>query len=368
MPCGIGSFVSEEDLERQLDLVRAAATSPSAGVFGPQSLMWRIDREAVIFLGAGRALLLQLAHPWVATAIRQHSRIFGDPIGRFHRTFDITFTLVFGTLDQAIAAARRLHRRHAVISGVLPAAAGSFPRGTVYRASDVAALRWVHATLTDTARAVHDLLLPALTDEERERYYAESLLHAAMFGIPRACMPPTWTAFAAYNKAMWQSDTLAVTGTARALAERIFLDARSWQGAPTWYRALTAQMLPPRLRAAFGLSYGDNERRAAERAIAWRRRFYPLLPSRLRYVGPYQEAEARLSGWTRPDLATHVSGAARLTAPPSSPRLWRRRTCRPCPIGFVLALKKELVQLSLDRCRQAIHHRGRTPVQFVELA
>ena len=53
------------------------------GVFGPDSLTWRIDREALTFLGAGRALLLQLAHPWVAAAIAEHSKTIDDPIGRF---------------------------------------------------------------------------------------------------------------------------------------------------------------------------------------------------------------------------------------------------------------------------------------------
>jgi uncharacterized protein (DUF2236 family) len=78
-----------------------------------------------VFLGAGRALLLQLAHPWVAAAISEHSKTFADPIGRFHRTFNITFTMVFGTLDQALAASRRLHRRHAVVTGKF--AAGGRP-------------------------------------------------------------------------------------------------------------------------------------------------------------------------------------------------------------------------------------------------
>jgi uncharacterized protein (DUF2236 family) len=71
---------------------------------------WRIDREAAIFLGAGRALLLQLAHPWIAAAIDPHSRTFADPIGRFHRTFGVVFTMVFGDLDESLSAARQLHR------------------------------------------------------------------------------------------------------------------------------------------------------------------------------------------------------------------------------------------------------------------
>ena len=56
------SIVTEADLERQLAIVRAAAAGGAAGIFGPDSVTWRIDREAATFLGAGRALLLQLAH------------------------------------------------------------------------------------------------------------------------------------------------------------------------------------------------------------------------------------------------------------------------------------------------------------------
>src|SRR6266487_4905345 len=130
-----------EEHEQELEIVQALACGASEGVFGPASLMWRVDREAAIFLGAGRALLLQLAHPWVAAAISQHSRTFTDPLGRFHRTFRAVFGMIFGSVDQAVAAARRLHRRHAAIQGFLPAAAGPFAAGSTYRANDLAALR-----------------------------------------------------------------------------------------------------------------------------------------------------------------------------------------------------------------------------------
>ena len=106
-------IVSAETLERELNLVRGAAAGPLPGIFGPRSMTWRVNREAAIFLGAGRALLLQLAHPWVAAAVEQQSDTFANPIGRFHRTFSTVFTMVFGTLDQSLDAARRLHRRHA---------------------------------------------------------------------------------------------------------------------------------------------------------------------------------------------------------------------------------------------------------------
>jgi uncharacterized protein (DUF2236 family) len=74
--------ISRGDLEEQLATIRPLAPGGAEGLFGPASVTWRVDREAAIFLGAGRALLLQLAHPWVAAAIAEHSRTFTDPIGR----------------------------------------------------------------------------------------------------------------------------------------------------------------------------------------------------------------------------------------------------------------------------------------------
>src|SRR5829696_3860644 len=139
-------------LERSLDLARENAAGPVEGVFGPGSAIWHIDREAAVFIGAGRALLMQLAHPWVATAIADHSSALSDPIGRFHRTFEIVFTMVFGSLDQALETSRRLHQRHASIQGVITEAIGSHTAGSGYFANEVSALTWVHATLVDTAR------------------------------------------------------------------------------------------------------------------------------------------------------------------------------------------------------------------------
>jgi uncharacterized protein (DUF2236 family) len=294
--------VSAEDLERQLAIVRANAIGSREGIFGPRSLMWRVNREAAVFLGAGRALLLQLAHPWVAAAIAEHSHVLDDPIGRFHRTFDIVFTMVFGTVDQAVAAARHLHRRHAAIRGTLPESAGPFRAGSFYQANEIAALRWVYATLIDTALVAHDVVLPSLTMKHRESYYAESRLFAALFGIPQQDLPSHWSAFVSYNRAMWDSDTLTVTAAARAGARTIF--AGSLPPVPQWYQALTGQLLPPRIREAFGFHDGETERRLAQRAIERVRWIYPLLPTRLRIIGPYQEAQTRLLGGTRPDFVT----------------------------------------------------------------
>jgi len=296
--------VSQSDLEAALDVIQARAAGSVEGVFGPDSITWRIDREAVLFLGAGRALLLQLAHPWIAAAITEHSRTFADPIGRFHRTFDVMFAMVFGSLDKALAAARHLHRRHTAIVGTLPEAIGPFDKGSSYRANEVAALRWVHATLVETALIVHDLILPPISLEERERYWAESRLFGALFGLSSDDLPADWASFAAYNAAMAQSATLSVSDAAREVAGQLFAGGRPWLRPPRWYQALSVQMLPERLRAGFGFAFDEQQERAADRALAWIRRAYPRLPARLRYVGPYQEAQARLQGMPQLDWTT----------------------------------------------------------------
>ena len=300
-------MVSAADLERLLDEVKRSAAGPAEGLFGPDSISWRINREAGLFLAAGYATLLQLAHPWVAAAISQHSTTLHDPIGRFHQTFRVMFTMSFGPVEQAIATARHMHIRHQSIRGTMPEPVGAFAAGSRYEANEVQALLWVYATLIDTSVLAYDLILPALTSEERERYFAESRRSATFFGIPLDAWPHDWRQFEEYMESMYLSDTLAVSPVARHLARQVLSGAGSWLRIPSWYRALTAHLLPLRLREEFGLAYGERERQSAERALGWIRRVYPRLPESVRFVGPYREALSRLNGKSRPSLSVRLS-------------------------------------------------------------
>jgi uncharacterized protein (DUF2236 family) len=300
------AIVTDPVLERQLELIQSSVASPTGGVFGPASTTWRLSREAVMFLAAGRALLLQLAHPWVAAAVADHSRALDEPIARFHRTFKAVFTMVFGTADQAFDAAWRLHRRHSQITGALPTTVGPFKAGSRYSANNISALRWVHATLIDSAVVAYDLVLGELTSEQRGQYYSESRTFAGLFGIPETLMAADYNEFTAYAEAMFHSDILTVSAVAQRIAEQIFAGPSRWLRVPASYRAVTSGMLPERLRRGFGFSYGDAERRVGERAVKSIRRAYPLLPPRLRYVGPYHEARERLADKSTPTIPTQL--------------------------------------------------------------
>jgi uncharacterized protein (DUF2236 family) len=262
---------------------------PRDGFFGPGSITWQVNRESAVFLAAGRAALLQLAHPWVAAALAQHSKLLHDAAGRFHSTFRVIYTMLFGNRAQAVAASQQLYQRHTGIRGELP-------QGQHYEANEAPALLWVYATLVESAILAYEFVLPPLSPVEREQYYAEAKRMAALFGIPSQALPLNWKAFEEYTAEMFDSPQLYVDATALALSRSVMSGAGTRVRLPHWYHALTAYWMPPRLRAAFVLNFGAPEEEAVNRTARRLPRIYPMIPRRLRFVGPFYEAQNRLRG------------------------------------------------------------------------
>ena len=299
-------YVTQQDSESRLTSVAARVTNPIAGIFGPASFSWRINRESALFLGAGRAALLQLAHPWVTASLAEHSTVMDRPIEHFHNTFRIVFTMIFGSLPQALAASRHLHALHTRIQGEMPEDVAHWKRGSHYEANEIGALRWVFATLVESAVLAYDCALPALSAAERDSYYAECKTLAGLFGLPVVSLPENWEAFTSYNRKMHASGELGVSGTARRMAHNLLSGAGSWVRPPFWYRALTIEGLPDRFREEFDLPFGVREQRAATRARRLLPGIYRRLPASVRFTGPWREAQARLAH--RPvDLPTRWS-------------------------------------------------------------
>jgi uncharacterized protein (DUF2236 family) len=300
------SPVSRGDSEGLLATIERATPDRSAGVFGPQSMSWRINREAALFLGAGRAALLQLAHPWVAAALEQHSTVMSRPIARFHNTFRIVFAMIFGSLEQAMTASRSLYALHTRIRGEMTEDVAAYRRGSHYEANEIAALRWVYATLVESAVLAHECVMPALAPQELSDYYAESKTLAALFGLPAEALPGDWAAFLVYCREMEQSNALGVSNTARTMGLNLLAGAGSWIKPPHWYRALTMEWLPERFRSEFGLDFSSADARAAERAKRRLPHIYRKLPHVVRFIGPWHEAAARLQR-KRPGLVARWS-------------------------------------------------------------
>src|SRR3954454_21155761 len=69
-------------LEQSLEVVRSHAAGSEAGVFGPNSQIWRIDREVLPFLGAWAR-----APDVIGSSLGRHrNRTALNRSGRSHRT------------------------------------------------------------------------------------------------------------------------------------------------------------------------------------------------------------------------------------------------------------------------------------------
>jgi len=294
--------VGVSDLEADLEALCAGVADPRAGIFGPGTRVWEVAREAVIFLGAGRAALLQLAHPYVGVAVAEHSVTRENPLARFQGTFRRIFRMVFGDLEEAVGAARDVYRVHGKIRGTIPEQAGRFPLGHAYDARDRAAQVWVLATLWDTSLFLFDRIVRPLTAADREQYYDESRRFARLFGIASA-LPPTYAAFQDYVRDMLAGDTLAVTAKGAEVG-RFIMRPPNFVGRIVGpdFGCFTAHLLPERIGIGFGLERGgERGRKRFEAILDTARVAVPRLPARVRYLPAYIEAQRRIAGDERRD-------------------------------------------------------------------
>ena len=213
---------------------------------------------------------MQLAHPLVARGVAEHSGFAADPFARLRRTLDASHAIVFGTRAQAERAAAGVRAVHERVTG------------PGYAANDPALLMWVHATLVDTALRVHARFLGPLPPAHAATYYEQSAKVAELLGVPRVEQPADLDAFRAYVRHMVA--TLVVGDQARRAAEAVLHPSVPWVAEPLFAlaRQLTVGLLPPPLRAGYGLSWDSGREAALLAAGLAVRQVLPRVPAPLR--------------------------------------------------------------------------------------
>ncbi len=283
-----------------------AATSearPDPGLYGPASEAWRLNREAMLLLGAGpRALLLQIAHPAVAAGVADHSDFRADPWRRLAATLRSYLTIVYGTTPSARGEIRRLNAFH---RGIV---------GPGYTARDPELSLWVHATLVESTIAVYEAWLAPLTARQRATYYAETRPIGRAFGVPGALLPADLAAFEAYVAAMLApGGPVRVSPVARELADAVLRPplaplaplfplesaARTVLGhvpaaAHAWISWPSVGLLPASVREDYGLRWGTRERLVSAWLVAGWRAWRPLMPEALRQMPKALAADRRM--------------------------------------------------------------------------
>ena len=284
----------------------APGTPGDPGVFGPASEVWRIGRERVLILAGPAALLMQMAHPLVAAGVAEHSDFRVRPLHRLRTTLDATLTMTFGDREQAAEAAGRIRSRHRRVTGCTRDTVGAFPAGTAYRADDPQLALWVLATLVWTALEFYDGFVGPLPQERRARYQAEMSRIGRLLGVPQGLLPGSYAEFTDYMR--WMDDAVLTVGPqARRLAVEILsasvpgVPRPLLHGAGSLAGVLTAGLLPPRLRAGYGLRWDRWERLAFRAARRATRTALPALPPHVRYWPHYVSAHRRVGRSGSPD-------------------------------------------------------------------
>ena len=265
-------------------------------------MLRRVAGEPALLLGGPRALLMQVAHPKIAAAVAEHSDFRERPWLRLWKTLDAVVLCVFGSERQRRAALASVHGTHDRIRGRLKDGAGAWPARTRYTAHDPEAQAWVLLTLADTSEVVFERLVRPFHPGEREALWRDWRDFGLDFGIPGAYLPGEHLDYRARLEQTLYSGNLAVGDTTRALANAILrpktpaLPRAAWEPAVS----LTAGLLPPPLRAAYGLRLDARRRfectlwtitqRATWRLAPRARRALPRLYAVARGAVPRAEA------------------------------------------------------------------------------
>jgi uncharacterized protein (DUF2236 family) len=229
-----------------------------------------VSGEAILLAGGARAILLQLADPAVGVGVAEHSDFADRPLDRLHGTLTYLYVVVYGTDEERHRVAQSVGAAHAPV------------RSERYDARDPALQLWVASTLYETAMRMRELVHGPLDPADDAALLADYAMVGTALGLPASHWPADPDAFAAYwSKRLGE---LSVTAQARAVARELLHPS----AAPWWLRALmptvravTAGLLPPELRDAFGL-VADELRFARFRRFA--RTVYPRLPAFIRHA------------------------------------------------------------------------------------
>ena len=162
-----------------------ASRAVDLGLFGPDSMAWRLHSEPALLVGGLRALMVQALHPLAIAAVVDHSDYKNDVWGRYARTSNYVVTTIFGTTRQAQALGARVRAIHRPIRGV------DRVTGLQYRADDPALLLWIHATLVESFLAAYRRFVGRLAQPEADRYVAELVRQAELVGLEEVDVPTT---------------------------------------------------------------------------------------------------------------------------------------------------------------------------------
>ena len=262
------------------------------GYFGPQSMMWKVNKEITVLFGGARALLMHAAHPLIAAGARQTSFYQRDPWKRLIRTLSLQNSVTFGTKEEADESAHRINKLHEVIKGEDEITGG------YYDALDHEQLLWVHACLQISSIYFYEKTVKKLTEDQKNQYHEENSLAAEMVLVDRKIMPKThedlknWVIEKSKEK-----DYLVLTDVANDVAEIISGGPVPRHIKPIWpFIAFTAfNTLPPEFKTIYDIKETKFKNALLNFNLYLLKYTRPFLPPFFRLIAPARWAKQRLN-------------------------------------------------------------------------
>jgi uncharacterized protein (DUF2236 family) len=148
-----------------------------AGLYGPDSITWRVHADPAMSAAGVRALFLQALHPRAIVAVAEHSQFRSDPWGRLFRTAEYVGVTTYGTTEAAARQSARVRRIHAAFEGT------DDVTGERFRIDSPDLLLWVHCTEIESFLSTARRAGLRLSAAEADRYVSEQLRSARLVGL-----------------------------------------------------------------------------------------------------------------------------------------------------------------------------------------
>ena len=242
-----------------------------AGLFGPDSMTWRLHADPSMLVGAMRALLVQALEPRAMAGVVQHSDYKADPWGRLNRTVRFVLHTTYGDTHTAEAACRAVRKIHDRVHGVDPVT------GRAYSAHDPDLLLWIHAVEVHSAVFAYRSYAGRLSDEDADRYVDEMVRVAEMLGMPGDIAPRTLGELREYLRGV---DGLQATPGARESLRLILSPPLPLALRPLWVLPAGAAVasLPRFARRMYGLPWFEPASLSVRAAMFGLTRVLNVLP------------------------------------------------------------------------------------------
>ena len=262
------------------------------GYFGPNSMMWKVNKEITVLFGGARALLMHAAHPLIAAGARQTSFYQRDPWKRLIRTLSLQNSVTFGTKTEADESAHRINKLHEVIKGE------DIVTKKIYDALDHEQLLWVHACLQISSIYFYEKTVKKLSESEKNQYHKENMLAAKLVLIDENNMPQSHDELKQWviNKSR-EEGYLIFTDVAKDVQDIIAGGPVPKHIKPIWpFIAFTAfHTLPPEFKNLYDIKESKAINFLLSFNLLLLKYTRPLLPPFFRLIAPARWAKQRLT-------------------------------------------------------------------------